>query len=151
LPALREPASPLTPAAFASYLAEIADWRLGTGGADFRAPVPSTSNHLAGLHVPHVVTDNCHLCRFTDCVETCPVACFHADEERTFIDPGVCIDCGACIPACPVRAIYEIIDLPDDQRRWIAINAERSRVLPVIDSKQEPLPTAAARRADLGY
>jgi ferredoxin len=101
--------------------------------------------------MPHVVTDNCHLCRFTDCVETCPVACFHADGERTYIDPGVCIDCGACIPACPVRAIYEVIDLPDDQWRWIEINAERSRVLPLIDSKQDPLPTAAARRANLGY
>jgi len=101
--------------------------------------------------MPHVVTDNCHLCRFTECVAVCPVECFHADEERTYIDPDVCIDCGACIPACPVRAIYEIIDLPDDQRRWIAINAERSHGLPVVYAKQDPLPTAAARRAELGY
>ncbi|MFZ0650053.1 MAG: 4Fe-4S binding protein, partial [Pseudolabrys sp.] len=54
--------------------------------------------------MPHVVTDNCHLCRFTDCVAVCPVECFHSDEERTYIDPDVCIDCGACIPACPVHA-----------------------------------------------
>ena len=58
----------------------------------------------------HIVTDNCHLCRFIDCVAVCPVECFHADDERTYIDPDVCIDCGACIPACPVRAIYDIID-----------------------------------------
>jgi hypothetical protein len=44
--------------------------------------------------MPHVVTDNCHLCRFTDCVAVCPVECFHSDEERTYIDPDVCIDCG---------------------------------------------------------
>jgi ferredoxin len=101
--------------------------------------------------MPHVVTDNCHLCRFTDCVAVCPVECFHSDEERTYIDPDVCIDCGACIPACPVHAIYETIDMPDDQHRWVAINAERSHVLPVVYAKQDPLPTAAARRAELGY
>ena len=81
----------------------------------------------------------------------CPVECFHADEERTYIDPEVCIDCSACIPACPVRAIYEVIDIPDDQRRWIEINAERARVLPVVFDKQDPLPTAAARRTELGF
>ena len=101
--------------------------------------------------MPHVVTGNCRLCRFTDCVTVCPVACFHADGEQTFIDPEVCIDCGACIPACPVHAIYEVLDLPDDEQHWVAVNAERSRALPVISDKQDPLPTAAARRAELGY
>ena len=101
--------------------------------------------------MPHVVTGNCRLCRFTDCVTVCPVACFHADSEQTFIDPEVCIDCGACIPACPVHAIYEVLDLPDDEQHWVAINAERSRALPVISDKQDPLPTATARRAELGY
>jgi len=101
--------------------------------------------------MPHVVTDNCHLCRFTDCVTVCPVECFHADEERTYIDPEVCIDCGACIPACPVRAIYETLDMPDDLRRWIDINAQRCRVLPVISDKQQPLPGAEERKAALGY
>lgn len=101
--------------------------------------------------MPHVVTDNCHLCRFTDCVTVCPVACFHADEEHTYIDPGVCIDCGACIPACPVHAIYEVIDIPDDQRYWIEINAGRALQLPVISEKQTPLPTAEKRKAKLGF
>ena len=90
--------------------------------------------------MPHVVTDNCHLCRFTDCVTVCPVACFHADAERTYIDPEVCIDCGACIPACPVHAIYEIIDMPDDQRPWIDINAERCRGLPSSATSRSPFP-----------
>jgi len=79
------------------------------------------------------------------------VECFHGDAERTYIDPDVCIDCGACIPACPVHAIYEIIDIPDDQRNWIAINAERSHELPLVYTKQDPLPTAATRRAQLGF
>ena len=96
---------------------------------------------------PAIVT----FCRFTECVAVCPVECFHADEERTYIDPEVCIDCSACIPACPVRAIYEVIDIPDDQRRWIEINAERARILPVVFDKQDPLPTAAARRTELGF
>lgn len=98
-----------------------------------------------------VVTDNCLRCRFTDCVTVCPVACFHGDEEMLYIDPGVCIDCSACVPVCPVHAIFEEKDLPADKHEWIAINAERAPDLPVIDEKQEPLPTAEARKKELGY
>ena len=54
-----------------------------------------------------IVTDNCKGCRFTDCVTVCPVACFHYDDEMLYIDPDVCIDCSACIPECPVQAIFE--------------------------------------------
>lgn len=101
--------------------------------------------------MPHVVTDNCRLCRYTECVSHCPVECFHADAERAYIDPDVCIDCSACIPVCPVQAIYDVIDLPPGLESWIAVNAERARVLPVIAAKQTPLPTAEARRAALGF
>lgn len=98
-----------------------------------------------------VVTDNCKLCRFTECVAVCPVACFHADDEMVYIDNNLCIDCRACIPVCPVKAIFSEDDLAEDQKRWIEINAEKSSSLPVIDEKQPPLPTAEARRAELGY
>jgi ferredoxin len=98
-----------------------------------------------------IVTDNCLLCRFTDCVTVCPVNCFHGDEEMLYIDPEVCIDCSACVPECPVHAIYEGEDIPDDKKEWIQINAERAPNLPEIDSKQDPLPTAEARKAELGY
>ena len=98
-----------------------------------------------------IVTDNCKGCRFTDCVTVCPVACFHNDDEMLYIDPDVCVDCGACIPMCPVQAIYETIDMPEEYDHWIEINAERSKQLPVIDSKQEPLPTAEKRKAELGF
>lgn len=101
--------------------------------------------------MPHIVTDNCRLCRFTDCVEVCPVECFHADEERTYIDPDVCIDCGACIPACPVRAIYDTEDMPEEFVPWVAINAERAAALPVLSARQPALPTAADRQKELGF
>ncbi len=98
-----------------------------------------------------VVTDNCKDCRYTDCVLVCPVACFHGDDEMLYIDNNVCIDCAACIPECPVEAIYEEDDLPEDKKIWIEINAERAPNLPIVEDKQEPLPTAEQRKADLGY
>jgi ferredoxin len=98
-----------------------------------------------------VVTDNCRACRFTDCVTVCPVNCFHGDDEMLYIDPEECIDCGACIPECPVQAIFEEPDLPQDKSEWIAINAEKAPLLPVIDEKEEPLPTAEKRKAELGF
>lgn len=101
--------------------------------------------------MPHVVTDNCRQCRFTDCVEHCPVQCFHADGERTYIDPEVCIDCSACVPACPVQAISEVVDFTEEDEHWLRVNKEQARLLPVIAAKQAPLPTAAARRAQLGF
>lgn len=101
--------------------------------------------------MPHVVTDNCRGCRFTDCVSVCPVACFHANEVRVYINPAVCIDCGACIPACPVHAIVEQIDLEDDQKHWSEINAEAVSRYPSIRSKLPPLSGAADRRRELGY
>lgn len=98
-----------------------------------------------------VVTDNCRLCRFTECVAVCPVACFHADEEMVYVDNDNCIDCRACIPVCPVKAIFEEDDLPAEMKGWVEINAQKVQILPVIDEKQTPLATAEARRAELGY
>ena len=98
-----------------------------------------------------IVTDNCRLCRFTECVAVCPTACFHADDEMVYIDNDNCIDCRACIPVCPVKAIYAEDDLKGDQLRWVEINAQKSKALPVIDLKQEPLSTAEDRRKELGY
>src|SRR5688572_10750382 len=101
--------------------------------------------------MPHIVTDNCDQCRYTDCVTTCPVNCIHGDDKMMYIDNKVCIDCGACVLACPVHAIYEQSDLPETMIHWIAINAERAPQLPVVSSKQPPLPTAEARKVELGF
>ena len=101
--------------------------------------------------MPHVVTESCNGCRFTDCVPTCPVACFHGDDQRMYIDPIACVDCGACIPACPVHAISESADLSKDELLWVQINAEKSSSTPVIRIKQSPLAGAEERRAALGF
>lgn len=101
--------------------------------------------------MPHVVTARCERCRYTECVAVCPVECFHADAQRLYIHPVVCIDCGACVPACPVRAIVDVFDLAAGSEDVVARNAERSQVLPLITQRQAPLPGADARRAELGF
>ncbi|APW36282.1 ferredoxin [Rhodoferax koreense] len=99
----------------------------------------------------HVVTDHCEQCRYTECVTVCPVACFRGDGERLFIDPDLCVDCGACVPMCPVHAIVDSFDLEDDQQIWLDVNARRSKELPTVRERAMPLPTAAERRASLGH
>lgn len=98
-----------------------------------------------------VVTENCERCRFTDCVAVCPVECFHGDDNMLYIDPDECIDCGACVPECPVEAIFDETELPEELMKWVEINAKRSPSLPVISETAEPLPTAEARRKELGF
>ena len=87
----------------------------------------------------HIVTQPCIKCKYTDCVTVCPVDCFHEDAEMLVIDPEVCIDCGACIPECPVQAIFTEEDVPENMKQFIAQNKERSKQLPVITEKKEPL------------
>ena len=98
-----------------------------------------------------VVTENCQRCRYTDCVEVCPVECFHADDGMLYIDPDECIDCAACVPECPVEAIYDETQLPAELAHWAEINAEKSLKLPVLAQREDALPTAEARRKELGF
>lgn len=100
----------------------------------------------------YVVTGNCDGCRFTDCVEVCPVNCFYADEKMLYINPDECIDCDACVPACPVEAIFAQDDVPADQKDWIKVNAEKtlSGSLENITQKVDPLPTAEEKKNSLG-
>lgn len=81
----------------------------------------------------------------------CPVDCFHADAEMLYIDAEECIDCGACVPECPVDAIYPDTDVPDSEKEWIALNAERALRLPLIQAHEEPLKTAEERAKSLGF
>ena len=98
-----------------------------------------------------VVTENCQKCRFTDCVAVCPVECFHYDDEMLYIDPEVCIDCAACIEECPVKAIFEEDDLPEELHQWIEINATKVPDLPVLLAPMDPLPGAEERKDELGF
>jgi ferredoxin len=98
-----------------------------------------------------VVTDNCQRCRFTDCVAVCPVDCFHGDDEMLYIDPNECIDCGACVPECPVEAIFDETQLADDKKQWIKVNADKAAGLPVINTKLDPYPGAEERKEKLGF
>lgn len=68
-----------------------------------------------------------------------------------YIDPEECIDCGACVPECPVEAIYDEAQLPASEEKWLKINAERSRVLPVVAEQVDPLPGAEAKKEELGF
>ena len=72
----------------------------------------------------HVVTESCIRCKYTDCVEVCPVDCFIEGPNFLAIDPDACIDCAICIVECPVNAIYAVNDLPAEQRHMTALNAE---------------------------
>lgn len=90
----------------------------------------------------HVVGDACVLCKFTDCVEVCPVDAFHEGPNTLVIDPDECIDCAVCVPECPAEAIFVEEDLPEDQQAYIAINAEMSKKWPVITRSQDPMPDA---------
>ena len=74
----------------------------------------------------HVVSDSCIRCKYTDCVDVCPVDCFREGPNMLVIDPDECIDCAVCIPECPVNAIYAEEDLPADQLHFIKLNAELS-------------------------
>ena len=99
----------------------------------------------------YVVAEPCVNCKYTDCVTVCPVECFYEAENILYIHPDECIDCGACVPACPVEAIFANDDVPEAQKKWIAINAERAPGLPVVNTKQDPLPTAEEKKKKLGF
>lgn len=92
----------------------------------------------------YVVTGRCIECAYTDCVETCPCDCFYRLSEPAMlvINPEPCIDCGACVSACPVRAIYADVDVPETYRGFIEINASRWGDGDSVIRKSAPLPGA---------
>ncbi len=90
----------------------------------------------------YVVTEACIKCKYTDCVDVCPVDCFREGPNFLVIDPDECIDCSLCVPECPVEAIYAEDDVPEDQRGFIALNAELAKRWPPIVARKAPLPDA---------
>lgn len=94
-----------------------------------------------------VVTEPCIKCKFTDCVNVCPVDCFREGENFLVIDPEICIDCGACIPECPVEAIFLDEDVPERWQEYIHLNAHLASKWPSIQSSISPLPEAEAHKS----
>ena len=91
----------------------------------------------------YVVTESCIRCKYTDCVEVCPVDCFHEGPNFLVIDPDECIDCTLCVPECPVNAIFAEDDLREDQKQFTQINAELTKKWPVLTEKKPAPPDAA--------
>jgi ferredoxin len=92
----------------------------------------------------YVVTENCIKCKYTDCVDVCPVDCFHEGPNFLVIDPDECIDCTLCVPECPAEAIFAEDDVPAAQRAFISLNAELAKAWPSIVERKDPPPDANA-------
>tara|TARA_Y100000768_G_scaffold175980_1_gene131732 strand:- start:512 stop:1117 length:606 start_codon:yes stop_codon:yes gene_type:complete len=90
----------------------------------------------------YVVTESCIKCKYTDCVEVCPVDCFYEGPEFLVIHPEECIDCGLCEPECPIEAIYADDELPENQIEFVEINARLADVYENITEAKPPLPDA---------
>jgi ferredoxin len=99
--------------------------------------------------VTFVVTENCIKCKYTDCVEVCPVDCFYEGENMLVIHPDECIDCGVCVPECPAEAILPDTD-PAATDTWLEFNRKYADKWPNILSKTPPLPNADAENGRKG-
>ena len=104
----------------------------------------------------HVVTDKCNGCKFTDCVEVCPVTCFYEMDKQLVIHHDECIDCTACVEVCPVHAIYAEADVPAEFAKDIDFNKTQSVQIKdsgaePITAKKDALPGAQERKKALGY
>lgn len=92
--------------------------------------------------MPFVVTGKCLKCRYSDCVEVCPVDAFYAGENMVVINPDECIDCGVCEPECPIEAIKSDEELAPHEQKWAEINEKYSAEWPNITQSHGPLPDA---------
>ncbi len=85
-----------------------------------------------------VVLENCIKCKYMDCVDVCPVDCFHEGPNFLVIDPEECIDCTLCEPECPIDAIVSEDDMPEGQEQFLELNEELSQKWPVITASKPP-------------
>ena len=91
------------------------------------------------VYMTYVITENCIKCKYTDCVEVCPVDCFHEGPNFLVINPEECIDCSLCEPECPINAILSEDDLKDEDKKYLEINSRLSKTWPLItEAKAAP-------------
>ena len=90
----------------------------------------------------HVVTEACIQCKYTDCVDVCPVDCFVEGPNFLAIDPDECIDCTLCVAECPAEAIFAEDDVPAGQTEYIELNARLAKIWPTITARKDALPDA---------
>jgi ferredoxin len=116
--------------------------RLGSEARVIRCTLPAATFEPSGVDLPkmaYVVTESCIKCKYTDCVDVCPVDCFREGPNMLVIDPDECIDCTLCVPECPVEAIFAEDDVPPQQREWIPLNAQLSKSWkPIVERKPAP-------------
>ena len=98
----------------------------------------------------YVVTEGCIQCKYTDCVDVCPVDCFVEGPNFLAIDPEECIDCTLCVAECPVEAIFADDDVPEDQQEYIEINARLAKIWPIITEKKDALTDADKFKDETG-
>src|SRR4051794_35167111 len=102
-----------------------------------------------------VVTEPCVNCKYTDCVAVCPCECFREGETMLYIDPVDCIDCEACVPECPVEAIFHESAVPPQWRRYVALNAEGAGFHPRTPEKRggcpRPAPAGGSHSLERSY
>jgi ferredoxin len=96
----------------------------------------------------HVVTESCIRCKYTDCIDACPVECFHAGEVMLVINPANCIDCAACVPVCPSKAIVSATK--PGAERWLELNAQLSAVWPQITESRRDFADADEYKSQPG-
>ena len=90
--------------------------------------------------MPYVIAAACIDVTDKSCMEECPVDCIYEGDRKTYINPTLCIDCGACEPACPVEAISQDRRVPDDQHAFIADNAHF--FTEILSGRDEPIGTS---------
>jgi ferredoxin len=94
------------------------------------------------LPMSYIVTTHCVDCKYTDCVTVCPVDAFHEGPRMVYINPDTCVNCDACVPACPIEAIFSEENLPSKYQEWVQINIDGAAKFPIINQKKDPIPGA---------
>jgi len=94
----------------------------------------SVSKETFPLQMTYIVTPPCIECKYTDCAAVCPVEAFHELPDRLLINPDTCIDCDACLPECPVEAIFSDMSYPPEYEEWLEKNKEAEN-FPIISTK----------------